>query len=126
MTNLHWSPTLLKMASVTEPRDLVIHGRSIVPLLQGKKVAWDDDLFAEYSMHHGARTQMRAYRTPQWKLMVDLINPGLEELYHLQGDPAETRNLIASDDPEIRLVRERLRIRLHETMRRLNDPALPN
>lgn len=103
----------------------MIRGRDMSPLLRGETVDWNDDLYVEYSMHHGATTHMRGYRTPQWKLIRDFANPGRVELYDLAGDPRETTNLAQSDDPRHVQIREELDHKILRQMQRLNDPVYP-
>jgi uncharacterized sulfatase len=124
--NLDWFPTLLAAAGVTIPSDVAPRGRNALPLLRGENVPWDDDLYAEYSMRHGATTDMRAWRTLDWKLMVDFANPGRAELYHLAMDPDEAVNLLQThaDDESILKVRAELEARILARMRELGDPAL--
>ena len=124
VTNLDWYPTLLAMVGAVLPRKVLVRGHSFLPLLRGEKVAWDNDLYAEYSMKHGAQTHMRAWRTPKWKLMVDFLNDGRVELYNLQLDPVETANLAESQDPDIQRVRKRLHGRIVQMVRQINGPAL--
>ena len=124
VSNLDWYPTLLAVAGVALPPDVLIRGRSFLPLLRGEKVDWNNDLYAEYSMKHGAQTHMRAYRTTKWKLMRDFNNPGRAELYDLENDPAETTNLIDSQDADVQRVKQRLSEKILEKMREINDPAL--
>lgn len=124
VSNLDWYPTLLAMAGVDLPSEVTIRGRDITPLLRAESVEWDDDLYVEYSMHHGATTHMRGYRTPQWKLMRDFASPGRAELYDLKNDPDERTNLIESDDPMHVRVREELDGKILRQMKALNDSAL--
>lgn len=124
VSNLDWYPTLLAMAGVDLPSEVTIRGRDVTPLLRGESVDWDDDLYLEYSMHHGATTHMRGYRTPQWKLMRDFASPGRAELYDLKNDPDERTNLIESDDPVHVGVRKELDAKILKQMQTLNDPAL--
>jgi len=124
VSNLDWFPTLLAMAGVDLPRDANIRGRDITPLLRGEDVLWDDDLYAEYSMHHGATTHMRGYRTPQWKYMRDFASPGRAELYDLVNDPHEMTNLADSDDSQHVRVKQELEQRILRKMKGLDDPAL--
>jgi uncharacterized sulfatase len=119
---LDWFPTVLAMAGLEVPRDSAIRGRNFVPLLKGEVVEWDNDLYAEYSMR-GAGV-MRTYRTPQWKLVRDFKHVIKDELYDLAGDPAETKNLIDSPDPQVQKMRQLLNGKLLERMRAINDPAL--
>ena len=110
VTNLDWYPTILAMTGVHGLRGATIRGRSIVPLLERKRPKWDNDLYAEYSQHHYVTTELRAYRTPEWKLVRDFKNAGRDELYHLASDPAERRNLI--DAPAA----QRKRLELNEKL----------
>ena len=112
------------MAGIDLPRGQLIRGRSIVPLLKGQSDTWDNDFYAEYSTHHQSRTQMRMYRTPDWKLVRDLKNPTRDELFNLRDDPGESTNLIRSEQADIVAVRDRLQQRLSERMRQNGDPAL--
>jgi uncharacterized sulfatase len=124
MSNLDWFPTLLEMAQVKIPEDLTIRGQSIVPLLRGNSPRWDNDFYAEYSTHHQSKTHMRMYRTPAWKLVRDYGNPGRDELYHLESDPAETNNLIDSDDAKTLAIKKSLQERLLAHMRENSDAVL--
>lgn len=124
ITNLDWYPTLLAMAGVELPDEIEIRGRNAWPLLRGETIDWDNDLYGEYSMRHGATTDMRSYRTPEWKLMIDFANPGRAELYDLANDPAEHENLIESSDPAAREARKTLEATIRKRMRALGDPAL--
>ncbi len=127
---LDYYPTLCGIAGARLPRGETIRGRDFAPLLRGDKgVAWDDDLFAQYSTKHQSRTHMRMLRTKRWKLVKDYLNPKRDEFYDLQNDPDETTNLISKvdhaatialmsaelvlkmdeiDDPVLELVKERL------------------
>ena len=124
VSNLDWFPTLLAMAAVELPRDTTIRGRDFTRLLRGESIDWDEELYVEYSMHHGATTHMRGFRTTDWKLVLDFANPGREELYDLKNDPHETSNLVESDEPLHVRMRAELKRKILERMRILNDPAL--
>ena len=125
ISTLDWYPTLLAIAGVEVPEDVLIRGRNFLPLLRGEQLEWKDEHYCEYSMKHGAQTHMRAFRVPRWKLMIDFLNDGRAELYDLANDPGETNNLIGSSDPKIQCVEKRLRVRILKQMREINDPALP-
>lgn len=124
VSNLDWFPTLLEMGGVNLPGDLTVRGRSIVPLLKGEGPAWDNDLYCEYSQRHSGAADMRAWRTPEWKLMIDYRHPGRNELYDLAHDPAEAHNLIESDDPEVQAVRRDLESRIVAKLAEIRDPVL--
>ena len=122
ITNMDWYPTILAMVGVAPPKLVRLHGRNFFPLLQGKKIKWNNDLYAEYSQHHYAQTHLRMYRTPRWKLVRDFRNSGKDELYHLAVDPAESKNLI--NDAAWQSTRAQLEKKLLTRMRELNDPVL--
>jgi len=67
---------------------------------------------------------MRMYRTPEWKLIRDFLNPARDELYHLTQDPAETINLIESEDPKVIEVREQLHQKILSQMKSIDDKVL--
>ena len=125
ISNLDWFPTLLAMAQVKLPPSITIRGRDFTPLLSGRAVPWNNDLYAEYSMHHGATTHMRVWRTPHWKYMKDFASPGREELYDLTRDPGENRNLADSTRPEHVRIKTRLAQQILKRMTLLKDPARP-
>ena len=124
ISGVDWFPTLVAMAGAAMPAGQVARGHSFLPLLRGERIAWDNDLYAEYSQRHYARADLRTYRTREWKLVRDFLNPGRDELYHLAGDPDESRNLIDSADGEAQGALRQLQEKLLARMRAKNDPAL--
>jgi uncharacterized sulfatase len=124
VTNLDWYPTLVALGQADLPEGETIRGRNIVPLLKGESVDWNDDLYAEYSTHHQSRTHMRAFRTPRWKLVRDFLNPGRDELYDLEKDPAERVNLIDAESVEIQRTIAELHEKIIAHMRLVRDPVL--
>jgi uncharacterized sulfatase len=124
VSHLDWFPTILEIAGVAIPDGASLRGRSIVPLLKGTGVNWDNDFYGQYSTHHQSRTHMRVYRTPEWKLIRDFLNEGRDELYNLREDPGETRNLLASEDPAVKGVVTDLHQRLLTRMEAIGDPVL--
>jgi uncharacterized sulfatase len=80
----------------------------------GKPTDWDEDMYGEYSQHHYTTVDLRMYRTPEWKLVVDKRNVGKDELYHLSEDPDEARNLV--HEPSAQPIREELLRKLEARM----------
>ena len=119
VSNLDWFPTLAAIADAEIPAGLVVRGRNLEPLLDGKAEKWDNDLYGEYSTHHQSRTHMRMIRTPRWKLVRDFLNPERDELYDLGADPEETTNLIRL--PKARATVEKLSALLTRKMRSVGD-----
>ncbi|MEQ8787741.1 MAG: sulfatase-like hydrolase/transferase [Pirellulaceae bacterium] len=124
VSNLDWYPTILAVAGVDLPAGETIRGRSIVPLLDGEEVEWNDDFYAQYSTHHQSHTHMRMIRSGGWKLIRDFLNPERDELYDLTDDPEEAKNLIHSDTPEVQQVTAALHEKLLAHMRETDDPVL--
>ena len=126
MSNLDWYPTLLSMAGIELADDLTIRGRDFTPMLKGLRIAWNNDLYAEYSMRHGAKTDMRCWRTPEWKLMIDFANKGRGELYDLKNDPGELKDLYESQDPQHVEIRKELKSKILNRIKEINDPLIVN
>ncbi len=122
ITFLDWYPTICAIAGIELPKHQVIRGRNALPLIRGQKVAWDDDLYSEYSTHHQSRTHMRSYRTPQWKLVRDFLNSGRDELFDLTNDPDETTNVIGV--PQNAGIVAALHSKILAKMRENGDPIL--
>jgi arylsulfatase A-like enzyme len=91
--NVDIAPTFLELAGVPVPGWM--HGRSIVPLVDGRNGAWRDAFlyeYYEYPAEHCAGKN-RGVRTDRWKLIHFYEQPEEWELYDLQTDPDETNNL---------------------------------
>ncbi|MEK7676662.1 MAG: sulfatase-like hydrolase/transferase [Verrucomicrobiota bacterium] len=84
-------PTLCDLAHLSHPPG--IDGRSLVPLLTGATESWTgrNAIFAEYYGKQDWRVPIRMVRTRDWKY-VRYLGYG-EELYHLESDPRELKNL---------------------------------
>jgi arylsulfatase A-like enzyme len=65
---------------------------------------------------------MRMIRTGDWKLVRHHMCNGLNELYNLADDPAETRNLYYR--PAARATRDALQQKLSEWQESIDDPVL--
>ena len=66
---------------------------------------------------------MRMYRTGEWKLIRDFLNPGRDELYDLKNDPEERKNLIGVDSAEVKQVTAQLHAKLLAKMREMEEIA---
>jgi uncharacterized sulfatase len=111
---------ILKQFGCNVPDNLRFEGQSLLPLLRGEKVAWRDAAFLLYDMHHGAVAHMRMVRTKRWKLVLHFEKGGQHELYDLQTDPDEERNLYG--DPSVRSVQDELTERLRQWQKQVGDP----
>jgi arylsulfatase A-like enzyme len=92
--NLDSAPTILDLAGVQVPTQM--QGRTLVPLLRGEKPAsWRKDWLYEYYEYPGPHNvrKNRGVRTDRYKLIHYYEEPQEFELYDLQQDPGEVRNL---------------------------------
>lgn len=114
-------PTLLDAAGIPIPGEM--QGRSILPLLRGRRKRWPEEVFIQISESQVGR----AVRTRRWKYGVVAPDKNgsrdaaseyyLEEyLYDLQSDPYELANLIgcSSHEEVVARLRERLVRRMVE------------
>jgi len=111
-----YMPTLLELAEARRPQPL--DGRSIVPLLRGESVPdWRDDVYAEFHGYESCLFTQRMVRTNSWKYV---YNPCAEdELYDVQSDPGELRNL--ANDRGYQHVLRRMKARLVEWLNQTHD-----
>ncbi len=96
MLNVDLAPTMLDLAGLSVPESM--HGRSLVPLLKGKKTDWRKSMLYEAPTPSLGSWPLFAVRTQRWKYIrtFDIKNRAklaFEELYDLKADPAEMRNL---------------------------------
>jgi arylsulfatase A-like enzyme len=146
LSNVDLLPTLLELAGGDSPESL--DGRSFLPLLTGAPYTPRDHIFVEMTWHD-KYNPMRGVRTDSYKYIRNFGDRPLvflpldiylgrageemraefhgssrpeEELYDLDDDPLEQRNL--ADDPGHREVVADLRQRVQEWMEETRDPLL--
>ncbi|MGJ8561376.1 MAG: sulfatase-like hydrolase/transferase [Litorimonas sp.] len=103
-------PTVLDLAGLPVPD--YMQGDSLKPLMRGEPADWRNELFLENMMTIQNYPRMEGVRTRKWKYIryfdkandgkyADMINasingeaPIYEELFDLENDPGETRNVI--------------------------------
>ncbi len=110
--NIDIAPTLLDLAGLPIPA--VMQGRSLVPLLRGEEPEdWRTDFFVEHLMEHKQIVKHEGVRGQRYKYARYFeLDPVYEELYDLENDPLETKNL--ARDPAYAEVLARLRTRCDE------------
>ncbi|MEW5974852.1 MAG: sulfatase [Acidobacteriota bacterium] len=96
VANIDIAPTILEAAGLKAPGNM--DGRSFVALAQGKDVPWREDLLYEYfwERNYPQTPTMHALRNDRYKYMHYYGLWDTDELYDLEADPLETKNLIAS------------------------------
>jgi len=92
--NVDLAPTFLALAGVPAPQNL--HGRSLLPLFQGKTKGWrTSSLFEYFAEANFPRTpSWQAVRTSHWKYIHYPDLRDMDELYDLRADPYEMKNRI--------------------------------
>jgi len=123
VANIDIAPTILELAGV-EPPDY-FDGKSFVPLLMGKQAPWRNELLYEYywERNYPHTPTTHAIQTDRYKFIRYHGIWDLDELYDMQSDPDETRNLINS--PAHQDVAKNLRERLFELLRETRGSSLP-
>lgn len=122
VSNIDTFPTVLGMLGIGMPADVRQHGVDFSPLLRGKSMRAHDAIFSQYDMQHGAAANLRMVRESRWKLVRNFAPGAQHELYDLESDPDETRNLYS--DPSTARTRARLEQRLERWQESIADPLL--
>jgi N-acetylglucosamine-6-sulfatase len=118
VANVDIMPTVLAAANVPAPKGL--DGANMLPLLNGTRPAdWRTDLLYEYywERNYPQTPTVHALRGDRYKFIRVQGVWDLDELYDIQEDPLESRNLIfsAAHAPIIKQMRDRLFDLLEET-----------
>lgn len=95
------APTILDLLNLPPPPG--IQGRSLLPLMQGEKIAPGmEDIYTET-----LRYRKKAIQHGDWKLIYDYRHYTFE-LYNLKDDPGETKNLYDRESEKASEMRNRL------------------
>lgn len=122
VSNLDTFATVLGMLDIAPPPEWGQEGMDCSPLLRGQKLPVRDAIFGQYDLHNDGLAYMRMIRTERWKLVRHYRANGLDELYDLEADPGETRNLYGN--ARQRVQRDALQERLTNWLRTINDPIV--
>lgn len=122
VSNVDTFASVLGMLDVPLPKDYKQRGSDFAPLLRGQDMPWRDAVFSQYDLHNGGLAFMRSIQTERWHLVRHHFTNMLDELYDLQKDPGELKNLYS--DPKHRTIREELQRRLTEWQQTIDDPIL--
>jgi len=88
--NVDIAPTILELAGVDVPEQM--QGRSLAPLLNGKRPRWRSEFFYEHPFEHKTIARTVGLRTERYKY-ARYVDYDYEELYDLKNNPQETINL---------------------------------
>lgn len=115
--NIDLAPAILDLAGVAPPKAMTIQGTSWKPLLVGETGGWRDSWLYEYYFEprYPACPTVQGVRTDRWKYIRYPDIDDLDEMYDLENDPFEIRNL--SRLPAARPQLERMRADLFRLLR---------
>jgi arylsulfatase A-like enzyme len=121
--NVDIAPTIMDFLGLEKAPQMV--GYSFIPLLRGEETPWRDRIFYEYYWEHEfpQTPTMHGVRTGHYKYIRYHGIWDTNELYDLQEDPAETRNLIAA--PEHRELIRQLNHELYDWLEETGGMSIP-
>lgn len=120
-SHIDLTPTILAYMGVPIPK--LLEGKSMLPQIKNTAVRINDVVYTEFTRYEvdhdgfGGLQPMRAAITYQYKLVINLMDR--DELYDLEADPWEVRNLI--EDENYITIRNHLHDLLLEHMNRTRD-----
>jgi N-acetylglucosamine-6-sulfatase len=123
IANIDIMPTCLEAAGLQAPASC--DGQSFLPLLSGKQSAWRENLLYEYFWERNFphTPTMHALRGDRYKYIRYHGIWDLNELYDLQEDPLESRNLINS--PKHAQIVAQMNKQLFEILERTDGMSMP-
>lgn len=123
VANLDLMPTFLEAAGVKAPEGG--DGASWLPLTQGKETSWRKELLYEYYWERNfpQTPTIHALRGDRYKFIRYQGVWDVDELYDLQQDPIESRNLINS--AEHQAIAKQMRSRLFEILEQTHGMQMP-
>jgi N-acetylglucosamine-6-sulfatase len=116
-------PTVLAAAGAAGPKGL--DGMNWLPLVQGQAAPWRKELLYEYYWERNfpQTPTMHALRGERYKFIRYQGIWDTDELYDMQEDPLESRNLIA--DPRLADVVKQMRERLFDVLEKTDGMNIP-
>lgn len=109
-------PTLVELCGLKHEPRLPLDGRSFATLLRGGALPPDPQRFWQWNRHEPNHTHNAAMRDGPWKLVKPLVTKNKiqgdsaapYELFNLDHDPAEKRNLATQEPKRLETMRETL------------------
>ncbi|KGE12270.1 sulfatase [Sphingobacterium deserti] len=117
--NLDFAPTLLDYAGIEIPKD--IQGESFRALVAGKDTTWRDAVYYTYYEYPSIHMVKRHYgiRTDRYKLIHFYYDVDEWELYDLEKDPNELKNVY--NDPTYASIKQQMTVKLKDVRKKYND-----
>lgn len=123
VSHINITPTILEYFDIKMPR--VLEGKSILPTLSNTEADINKEVFTEFIRFEvdldgfGGLQMMRGITDGRYKLVIHLLDK-IDELYDLENDKAEMKNLI--DDVNYKDIRNSLHDKLLEWQNTTRDP----
>ncbi|MCH6234261.1 arylsulfatase [Cognataquiflexum rubidum] len=95
-------PTLMDILGIEIPKEIEVHGKSLLPLIKGNP-QWEDRYFFTHHVNRNFDTIPGAIRNQKYLLTLQNNN---KELYDLENDYSQTQNIIA-ENPQLVEMMER-------------------
>jgi N-acetylglucosamine-6-sulfatase len=123
VANIDVAPTVMEAMGLQKPAHM--DGSSFIALAQGKPVDWRDYFLYVYywEKNFPQSPTVFALRGDRYKYITYYGLWDADELYDLQSDPKESKNLWA--DPNHRETVEQMETRMYEMMDELGGMAIP-
>jgi N-acetylglucosamine-6-sulfatase len=123
VANLDVAPTILAAAELTPPAEM--EGRSMLPLARGERVPWRTELLYEYYWERNfpQTPTTFALRADRYKFIRYHGLWDVDELFDLQADPLEMRNL-AYEPAQAERAKE-MSARMFALLQETNGSAIP-
>jgi N-acetylglucosamine-6-sulfatase len=123
VANIDIAPTIMEAMGLQKPPHM--DGLSFLPLAEGKKVPWRDYfLYVYYWEKNFPQTPtMFALRSDRYKYITYYGLWDVDELYDLQSDPDEMKNLLY--DPHYKALGRQMEDKLYSMMRELGGMEVP-
>jgi N-acetylglucosamine-6-sulfatase len=114
---IDFAPTFVQLAGGKTPPQY--QGRSLLPIMQGGlPFVWRKSVLVEYFSDtvfpRVRKMGYQAVRSSRWKLIHYTDQTGFDELYDLQNDPYELKNII--NDPAAADARAKMQNELHQLL----------
>ena len=123
VANIDIAPTVMEAMGLQTPPHM--DGQSFLPLARGKKIPWRDYFFYVYywEQNYPQTPTQFALRGDRYKYITYYGVWDTDELFDLQADPGEQKNL--NHDPAFAKEKAEKQGRLYEMMDELGGMAIP-